>query len=788
MFEKTDKEKSPALENAEENYKKEVSSSKNTTVLGIIPWNKGTKIILFVFLFIAFAMLMFTIIKKIDFSFFNKKEPEIIYVPEVKDDLRLDNEVGLPTNPDLPAANDQNIDYDLNSVEYLSFADFYKKLEKKYDFETVGYNLPIQTKTKVENYYTISRKLFLDNSLSDLDNNGYAFLPNFAGSANNDFYSSYAWLQENDIPIIITSDFVLYYYQYNLKKIFKDIEASVFYDNLWEISKELYESAKLRYEAHLRETGNINDPILEGKRAVTAYLATILEILKPSQNQIEQNIFTTQEVIAFNFILPKYLEDDVLKEVKLIREHKQKVKSPVLLYERDYTEFVVPEEYRSNARLNNFYLTTKWLNSVFPLYSQEDCVDCLLDREDWHINMVAAQYLSQDFSNNPNVKAKWARIYKIISFFRGLRSDLTYVHYRDAAKKIFGDSYNIEETFSTSNPNFKANFISLQREIRRNDFLSVQGAYNLRDIDNYPKVGLKILADSYWPNEYIFSNLTYPNIGDIKDSEIKNITACSVNRELKRCKGFGLDVLNLLSDDLDSQYWKDNTNYYSYRESANSLKSELNKNTPWQENNYWSNLNILRDVFSGDNSFLPIFARRDSWQERKNSLALGSWLNFQLPIEKLELYIKQNIGTNIGEEKSPHEYNYIEPDLALYDTLLSNVEMISQMFFALKMHQEVNSTVFSLSGMKNDLEQLKILAQKQLIGEILTDDEADFVFNFSKRNTLKEKNSVNYINIPGYKNNTLRASVNGIKLLALIRNYKGSPVIVVGPVFDYKEK
>ncbi|NCD00486.1 DUF3160 domain-containing protein [bacterium] len=788
MFEQSEEKKSPALEEAEKSYEKNTSSKKSNMILGIIPWNKSVKIILFIFLAFGFVILMISLASKIDFSFFNKKEPEIVYIPEPEENLELDNNVGLPVNPDLPSAKEENLNQDLNSVEYLSFADFYKKPELRYEFEIADYNLPLQVKTDVENYYTISRKLFLDNALDDLNNNGYAFLPNFAGSLSNDFYSSYKWLQINEVPIMITSDFVLYYYQYNLKKIFKDIESSVFYDNLWEINKDLYENAKLRYESHLRETGDINDPVLEGKRLVTAYLATILEILKPSQEQIDEEIFTPQEVIAFNFNLPKYLEDDVLREVELIRGHSKKEKSPVLLYERDYSEFFVPNEYKSNARLNNFYLTTKWLNSVFPLYSKDDCSDCLLDKNDWRVNMVAAQYLSQDFSNNPTVKAKWARIYKVISFFKGLRSDLTYVHYRDDAKRVFGDNYDIEETFSPSNSNFDNNFKLLQSEIRKNNFLSVQGAYDLRDKNNYLKVGLRVLADSYWPNSYIFSELTYPKVGNAINQEIDSITSCNIEGEIKRCNGFGLDIVSLVGGDLNGQYWEDNTDYINYSNSINSLRTEMNKNTPWQENNYWSNLNILNDIFSSDNSFLPVFARNSSWKERENSLALGSWANFQLPIDKLDSYSVYKKEHGIGEGENLHEYNYIEPDLALYDSLLSNVDMISQMFLALKMHQEVNSTVFSLSNMRSDLEQLKLLAQKQLIGEDLTEDDADFIFNFSRRNILKEKNSINYIDIPGYNSNNLRVSVDGVKLLALIRNYKGSPVLVVGPVFNYKEK
>ncbi|PIV52055.1 hypothetical protein COS18_00735, partial [Candidatus Falkowbacteria bacterium CG02_land_8_20_14_3_00_36_14] len=176
-----------------------------------------------------------------------------------------------------------------------------------------------------------------------------------------------------------------------------------------------------------------------GERLEAEFFAVALELLKPADKQMNSNInlvdetkFKEQEVDKYTITIPDYLINNVAKEVGLIRKANSKGKSPNFLYIMDYNQFKVPDEYKASAKLNNYYLASKWMNAVFPLYYQSiDCPDCLLDKDDWLINMVAASYIAKDFSNNQDFKNQWAKIYKIISFFSGLRYDFTYLHYNE---------------------------------------------------------------------------------------------------------------------------------------------------------------------------------------------------------------------------------------------------------------------------------------------------------------------------------------------------------------------
>ena len=200
------------------------------------------------------------------------------------------------------------------------------------------------------NYYDTSRKLNLDPGLDSLNNQGFAVIDNPWSQTAPDFYTIYGSLSANQIPPLITSDFLIFNYQNILKKSFKDIEANVFYDNLWDINQQLYTVAKTRYEARLSSIGNVNDSVLEGERLETAFFAVALELLKPAVNQVsggnavaDPSLFTKTEADRFYFVVPPYLRADVLAEEKLIRgAGAPSAKSPVLLYARNYQDFSVP--------------------------------------------------------------------------------------------------------------------------------------------------------------------------------------------------------------------------------------------------------------------------------------------------------------------------------------------------------------------------------------------------------------------------------------------------------------
>jgi len=693
-------------------------------------------------------------------------------------------------------------------VEYLSFSNFYTEPDNSMTVDINDYKLPINIKSDVLNYYDVARKINLDKNLGDLNTNGFAIIDNpFSADLKNpdakklnNFYSVYDTLNRKQIPSLITADFITYYHQNIMKKAFKDIEENVFYGNLWDISNRLFEISKSRYNNRLIEVGNVNDPILEGARLEMAYSATLIEILKPAEGQIntkndlsDKSKFTLQEVDDFNFNLPQYLKVDVLKEAQNIREHKLLTKSPVLLYPRDYTEFVVPKEYQTNAKLNNFYLATKWLNSVFPIYYKNaDCPSCALDVEDWRIQMVAASYLAQDIFGDNDLKNDWARIYKVLTFFKGLRDDVSLVNYRDALVELFGADYKLAELFDSNNPQSADNFQKLQNKIISLNFLDAYGAYDKKDPKNFGKLGVKMLADFYWPNDYIFSQLSSPTVSAYKGTlpKTSNTTACRLGGIWQRCLGFALDIINLIYPiPAQNAYFTENTNYQRYGEQVDAVKKRLAElNTTWHNNNYWSTLKTIKTSLENPDNYKPVFARNAAWVGKETNRALATWANLQLPADKFGLYQKYTQPDIVSSDSVKFlEYSYVEPNIILINELLANNSMVKEMFSALKMNTEVNQVAVSLNDAETKLKTLKSIMQKELSNITLSDEDVQFIDKTIKEFKMDESSNKSF-QITGLAKRTLTEDLSDVKLLVLVQKRGNDLVLAVGPIFKYWEK
>ena len=705
------------------------------------------------------------------------------------------------------AAGGDDIPEDLKAEDVL-FGFFYKKPMEDYGYsESLLFGLPINVKTDVSNYYYISRKINLDSQIKQLNQEGFAILDNpfsgknkkikTGGQADN-FYSMYKLLREKEIPFLITSDFLIYYYQNVFKQAYKDIEKDVFYSDLWQINKRFYEISNNKYRELRKRSGMVNNAVLEGRRLETAYFATALELLKPKQDQISQELndskFSAVEAEKFEFNLPDYLEDDIKREIDFIIAAKEKNKSPVFLYSRDYEEFKIPKSYEKSAKLSNFYLAAKWMNSVFPLYHRnEGCADCLLDKDDWTINMIAACMITQDFFNNQDLKNQWAKIYKVISFFSGLRSGLTYLHYQGALIDLFGNDYQADSIFSSDNPNSEENFLKLREKIAKYEFSNIEGGINRKDPLNAPFLGMRMLQQSYWPDDYIFSRLTNPITGpylsDVKDFEKEiNLTDCEQDRPSERCGGFGLDIINLIYPIGDGNiYFQENTNYQGYAGQIDYLRNQLGyfNLDSWHNNNFWATLSIVKS-FLGAGGHNNIYAS-DNWQNKNINSSLAAWVNLRLPADELLSGWQEQDG-NLGLTKVNSNYDYIEPDIKLVNELIANSKMLLDALLALEVAGDADSTYNRLNKLIDELEKMKGIIKKELNGEILDYTDLEIINNFARQFVVAESGNKNIELELQNSKRFITESIEGMKLLILVYNYDDKKVFAVGPIFNYQER
>jgi len=271
-------------------------------------------------------------------------------------------------------------------------------------------------------------------------------------------------------------------------------------------------------------------------------------------------------------------------------------------------------------------------------------------------------------------------------------------------------------------------------------------------------------------------------------------TSCKEKEGYARCRGIGLDIVNLIYDaNNKSQYFSDNINYQGYDEQLGKIKDQLsvfNINS-WYNNSYWSTLSLAKSTLNYDMSAFS-FSQTPAWEEKNFNAVLGSWVNFQLPLPNIKA---RAVDDNIGGLKAAakcNKYSYIEPNLGMVKELKAQGKMLLGMLSALKFTEENAYIGNILKDLNANFEEIDKIVIKELRGEELSEQECNFITRIAtqftitseKKKSTEEKNIT--IDLKSTKQN-MTETVDGVKLLAAINKSGDDNVILFGPVFNYKE-
>ena len=681
--------------------------------------------------------------------------------------------------------------------EKITFGAFYKKLDEPLDIKITPVNLPLNTKSQVSNYYDAARKINLDPIINNLNKDGFGTIDNPFTKSKSDFLGTYYELNQRSVPILVTDDFLIYYYQNSLKQIYKDIESSFFYESLWKITYDLYEKANGRYQERRQKLGVSSDALLESERLEAAYFATGLILLRPEENQInstedlnDSRRFKPSEASRFNFTPPGYLTDDVNREVALIRSAKDNIKSPVLLYDRDYKEFRVPDEYLASSKLRNFYLASRWYTSLFPLYFRDkNCPNCVLDREDWIINQTAAHLIASDLSSSQSLKNEWAKIYKVISYFSGLRSELTYLHYESTRTDLFKEAF-LEEVLGSGS--FER-LVSMRDKIAEIQFQSAEGAYS-RSSDK-PVLGMRLLQTFYWPSRSFYNQLLLDSTGYhlkpyIGKERASYLSSCQDKEKLYRCRGIGYDILYpVLERKPSSKFLLDNINYERYDAQVSNIKNQLStfNQANWHGNNFWTTLNIV-SAYTNERIDSLSYQKSDRWTEKKTGTALASLTNLTLPADIWQVARDRQNG-GLETSGSLATLNYIEPNNSLANELVANTKML---FDALTQLEVIRDNDVKFSDLLSKMVSSRSIIRKELSGQSLSNEDYqfinDFIGQFRLLNQGAKVATIEFYDTKSKRSQVIKQSINDLKILVLVYDKDGKKVLAAGPIFSYKEQ
>lgn len=371
--------------------------------------------------------------------------------------------------------------------------------------EIPQYELPLEV-TDISNYQKFSQKIQLSTqALSLLEKNGFVVIetpkdiaeskvssPLFPTDnyAKDDFATYYETLANKDLPVFITTDSLLHYYHIFFDVTLLRIERDIFYDDVWQMTKELLDDAVEQYE-------NSQGDLKEAAKRNAAYLSVALDLLRPKEDQLttEENLreeygeswrmiketfgeitsskyFSESEFQEYSFEIPSFVEDLVQQEIELIEKHEGWEFSPIFIYKEDYSQYVPRGHYTKSEKLKNYFKSMMWYGRMTALIRGSDLIPeekslrniqeggsiigidstkGLISDRDAKTQILQASLIANRFAQSQSIREKWDRMYAITGFFVGFSDDLGPYEYSAVLDNLFEEEITpqeIEENYS----------------------------------------------------------------------------------------------------------------------------------------------------------------------------------------------------------------------------------------------------------------------------------------------------------------------------------------------------
>lgn len=504
-----------------------------------------------------------------------------------------------------------------------------------------------------------------------------------------EFFDTYETNRYQQIPNFITTDSMLHNYHLYFSYLLRSLEKDFLYGELYSLTDLMLEIALDQYEV-LKGTSFENS----AKRNVAFFsvAAELLEMNKP---------------------LPAYVKDIVNIELANIDAHSSTMgyaevinlgankDTAEALYE-DYTQYVPRSHYTTSEELKRYFKTMMWYGRMtFRAGSEDETKSAVL---------ITLMLQDEEGQNH------WSNIYDPSNFFVGKSDDLGFREYGQVMEKVYGQIPKLEDLTKDSDK-----WDVFKETLKNLDPPAINSVpifdENITEDRDEAITGFRFMGQRFTLDASIFQRLIYREVKENPAGDTRNLPR-ALDVPAAMGSDEALDILDGLGE----------TSYENYKENMKMMRdgiSGLNLKTKTQ-NLYWSWLYMLEPLTKAKGEGYPMFMQNQAWVRKQLETYLGSWAELK---HDTILYAKQSYAEMGGwdiEEKD--DRGYVEPNPAVFGRLASLTRMTID---GLGMKNYLKEdTKESLEILETMALKLKVMAEKELIEEPLTEEEYDFIRSF----------------------------------------------------------
>jgi hypothetical protein len=535
-----------------------------------------------------------------------------------------------------------------------------------------------------------------------LEENGFVVVPR----GREQVYLVYQQAAESNTPIFVTTDSVLHAYHILYDYALRLAEIEHFIGDLEALNTALLAVAQADY-------ATASGPMQEAAWQNLAYFAVATKLLTPDAE------------------VPAPVRDVVEEELELIDAHAGFAVSPIFDRYRqdglpndckyrfceDYSQYVPRGHYTRNEDFKRYFRAMMWYGRMsFHLSNPYD--PGVGPRETRSALLIVRALYTVEAGAEPALDV-WDRIYEPTAFFVGTADDLTVYDYAAVADQVYG---GLPDVHALADDAQMETFIEVAKELRPP---AIVGGF-VTDTQNAEEItmGFRFMGQRFIPDSYMFQQLVYNKVEGTYRGSGEPFTVSFSGAGPIRGFPRGLDVQAVLGSRraLEILTVEGDTDYAGYDEQLVKLQEEFAAlpEAQWTENLYWNWLFTLRPLLDEKGEGYPYFMQSPAWIDKDMHTWLGSWTELR---HDTILYAKQSytVWAESAEPEPVSTRGYVEPQPEVYGRLAA---LTAQMRAGLGDRGLLNA---EMGGKMEQMEQLllalKVISEKELRGESLTDDE-----------------------------------------------------------------